>query len=168
VGPDRHGAGRDGDHPGPTARQPPRRPEERPAPGDFAPNQSLILWPFFDFTDDRWTFGSRYMFLRQDPKKGPTKVGLGHPVPWVAYLNQGTLFVKRFRHVEWARYPDLGTSYQTFSNEDMLEMETVGMLTTLIPGQSAELEETWELFTDVPAVKTEADVDRVILPLVRG
>ncbi|HJZ93215.1 MAG TPA: hypothetical protein VKE40_20230 [Gemmataceae bacterium] len=135
-------------------------------PGDFAPNQSLVLWPFFDFTDDRWTFGSKYIFLRQDPKKGPTKIGLGHPVPWVAYLNQGTLFVKRFRHHEWAKYPDLGTSYQTFSNEDMLEMETVGPLNTLIPGQSAELEETWELFTDVPAVKTEADVDRVIAPLL--
>ena len=120
----------------------------------------------FDFTDDRWTFGSRYVFLRQNPKKGPTKIGLAHPVPWVAYLNQGTLFVKRFGRLEWADYPDMGTTYQTFSNEDMLEMETVGPLVTLIPGQSAELEETWELFTDVPDVKTEADVDRVILPLL--
>jgi hypothetical protein len=53
----------------------------------------------------------------------------------------------------------MGTSYQTFTNEDMLEMETVGVLCTLLPGQSAELEETWELFTDVPAVRTEADVE---------
>ena len=135
-------------------------------PGDFAPNQRLILWPYFDFTDARWTLGSKYMFLRQDPKKGPTKIGLGHPVPWVAYLNQGALFVKRFRHHEWATYPDMGTSYQTFSNEDMLEMETVGVLVTLNPGQSAELEETWELFTDVPAVKTEAEVEHAIVPLL--
>jgi hypothetical protein len=135
-------------------------------PGDFAPNQRLVLWPYFDFKDDRWTFTSKYMFLRQDPKKGPTKIGLGHPVPWVAYANHGTLFVKRFRHVETAPYPDLGTSYQTFSNEDMLEMETVGTLVTLIPGQSAELEETWEHFTDVPAVKTEAEVEHSIVPLL--
>jgi hypothetical protein len=135
-------------------------------PGDFAPNQSMILWPYFDFTDDRWTFGSRFIFLRQDPKKGPTKIGLGHPVPWVAYWNQGTLFVKRFRHHQWAAYPDMGTSYQTFTNEDMLEMETVGALCTLLPGQSAELEETWELFTDVPAVKSEADVERIVEPLL--
>jgi hypothetical protein len=144
----------------------PGDPKNAKHPGDFGPNQSLVLWPYFDFTDDRWTFGSRYIFLRQDPKKGPTKIGLAHPVPWVAYLNQGTLFVKRFRHVEWAKYPDLGTSYQTFTNEDMLEMETVGALCTLIPGQSAELAETWELFTDVPPVKTEADVERVIAPLL--
>jgi hypothetical protein len=84
----------------------------------------------------------------------------------VAYLNRGTLFVKRFRHHEWATYPDQGTSYQTFTNEDMLEMETVGALVTLSPGQSAELEETWELFTDVPAVRSEPDVERVIVPLL--
>jgi hypothetical protein len=144
----------------------PLDPKNAKHPGDFAPNQSLILWPYFDFTDDRWTFGSRYIFLRQDPKKGPTKIGLGHPVPWVAYLNQGTLFVKRFRHHEWVKYPDMGTSYQTFSNEDMLEMETVGILWTLLPGQCAELEETWELFTDVPAVRTEADVEQHIAKLL--
>src|SRR5207237_108372 len=118
----------------------PGDPKNARHPGDFAPSQRLILWPYFDFTDDRWTLGSNYVLLRQDPKKGPTKIGLGHPVPWVAYLNQGTLFVKRFRHHQWAEYPDLGTSYQTFSNEDMLEMETVGALVTLGPGQSAELE----------------------------
>jgi hypothetical protein len=144
----------------------PGDPKNARHPGDFAPNQRLILWPYFDFTDSRWTLGSKYMFLRQDPKKGPTKIGLGHPVPWVAYLNHGTLFVKRFRHIEIATYPDLGTSYQTFSNEDMLEMETVGTLVTLNPGQNAELEETWELFTDVPAVKTEAEVDHAIVPLL--
>jgi hypothetical protein len=144
----------------------PGHPSRAKHPGDYGPNLSFIMWPYFDFTDERWTFGSRYIFLRQDSKKGPTKIGLGHPVPWVAYWNQGTLFVKRFRHHEWAKYPDMGTSYQTFTNEDMLEMETVGVLCTLLPGQSAELEETWELFTDVPAVRTEADVDRVVRPLL--
>ena len=44
------------------------------------------------------------------------------------------LFVKRFDYREGAVYPDRGTRYQTFSNEDMLEMETVGELVTLQPG----------------------------------
>jgi hypothetical protein len=85
---------------------------------------------------------------------------------WVAYLNSGVLFVKRFEYREGAVYPDRGTRYQTFSNEDMLEMETVGELATLAPGQFAELVESWELFGNVPPVTTEADVDRIILPLV--
>jgi hypothetical protein len=136
------------------------------SPADYGPNQELVLWPYFDFTDSRWTFGKRYLFLRQDAKKGPTKIGLAHRMGWVAYWNAGTLFVKHFDYREGAIYPDRGTRYQTFSNEDMLEMETVGELVTLAPGATASLVESWSLFTDVPEVKTEADVERVILPLL--
>ncbi len=144
----------------------PLHPKNARSPADFAPNQELILWPYFDFADTRWTFGARYAFLRQDVNKGPTKIGLAHREGWVAYLNSGVLFVKRFGYREGAVYPDRGTRYQTFSNEDMLEMETVGELVTLAPGASAELKESWELHGGVPPVQNEADVDRVILPLL--
>jgi hypothetical protein len=144
----------------------PGHPSRAKSPADYAPNQELILWPYFDFADTRWTFGSRFIFLRQDVNKGPTKIGLAHRMGWVAYLNSGVLFVKRFDYREGAVYPDRGTRYQTFSNEDMLEMETVGELVTLQPGKSAELIESWELHGNVPAVLTESDVDRLILPLV--
>ncbi len=147
------------DHPG--------HPRNARSPADYGPNQELILWPYFDFADRRWTFGSRYLFLRQDVNKGPTKIGLAHREGWVGYLNSGVLFVKRFGYREGAVYPDRGTRYQTFSNEDMLEMETVGELVALRPGESAELSESWELHGGVPPVATEADVDRLILPLLK-
>lgn len=146
----------------------PGHPSKARSPADYAPNQELILWPYFDFTDTRWTFGSRYIFLRQDVNKGPTKIGLAHRMGWVAYLNSHTLFVKRFDYREGAVYPDFGTRYQTFTYQEMLEMETVGELVTLQPGQSAELFETWELHVNVPEVRTEEDVDRLILPLIAG
>lgn len=152
----------------PPKRNHPGHPRNARSPADFAPNQELILWPYFDFADTRWTFGAKYIFLRQDVNKGPTKIGLAHREGWVAYLNSGLLFVKRFDYREGAQYPDLGTRYQTFSNEDMLEMETVGELVTLPPGKSAELVESWELFGGVPPVSIEADVDSVILPLISG
>ncbi len=144
----------------------PGSPKNAKSPADFAPNQEIVFWPYFDFTDTRWTFGNRYIFLRQDVNKGPTKIGLAHRMGWVGYLNSGVLFVKRFDYREGAIYPDRGTRYQTFSYQEMLEMETVGELVDLAPGASAELNESWELFGNVPEVKTEADVDRVILPLV--
>lgn len=144
----------------------PGHPKNAKSPADYAPNQELILWPYFDFADTRWTFGAKYILLRQDAKKGPTKIGLAHREGWVAYLNSGVLFVKRFDYRDGATYPDLGTRYQTFSNEDMLEMETVGELVTLQPGQSAELVETWELHGGVGAVNSEADAERVIRPLI--
>lgn len=134
------------------------------SPADYGPNQELVLWPYFDFADTRWQFGARHILLRQDVTKGPTKIGLAHREGWVGYVNSGTLFVKRFDYRDGAVYPDRGTRYQTFSNEDMLEMETVGELVTLKPGDSASLAESWELFGGVPDVRTEADVDRWVRP----
>ncbi len=146
------------DHPG--------HPSHAKSPADFAPNQELVLWPYFDFADRRWSFGKKYILLRQDVNKSPTKIGLAHRMGWVGYLNSHTLFVKRFDYRDGAIYPDRGTRYQTFSNEDMLEMETVGELVTLLPNESASLVERWELFGNVPDVQTEADVVRIIEPIV--
>lgn len=136
------------------------------SPADYGPNQELVLWPYFDFADTRWTFGAKYLFLRQDVNKGPTKIGLAHREGWVGYVNSNTLFVKRFDYREGAVYPDRGTRYQTFSNEDMLEMETCGELVKLPPGESASLVESWELFGGVPDVRTEADVEKWVKPRI--
>jgi hypothetical protein len=78
----------------PPKRPHPGDPKNASSPTDYAPDQKVILWPFFDFTDPRWTFGKRYLTLRQDPNAaGPTKIGLAHRGGWVGYLNAGTLFV---------------------------------------------------------------------------
>jgi hypothetical protein len=137
-------------------------------PEDFGPNQTMVLWPYFDFKDPRWTFGSRYLTLRQDKKRGPTKVGLAHRMGWVGYLNGGTLFVKRFGYEEGKHYPDRGCNFETFTNEDMLEIESLGPLVTLDPGAKVEAIEEWELSKDVPAFTDEAGIDKNVLPRVKG
>jgi hypothetical protein len=142
------------------------KPETKPS--DFAPNQTMILWPYFDFTDKRWSFGSKYITLRQDAKKGPTKVGFAHRLGWVGYLNAGTLFVKRFDYKDGAAYPDDGCNYETFSNEQFLEMESLGPVVTLKPGEKVELVENWELTKDVEDFTDEAGIDKNVLPKVGG
>lgn len=152
-------------------------PAKKPHPGsaknaksaaDFWPNQTIALWPFFDFKDPRYTFGAKYITLRQDAKRGPTKIGLAHQGKWLGYLNGGTLFVKHFGYQEGKTYPDNGCNFETFSNEDMLEVESLGPLVQLEPGKAVEHTEHWELFGGVEAVKTEADIDRNVLPKLKG
>ena len=136
-------------------------------PEDFGPNQTMVLWPYFDFKDPRWTFGSRYLTLRQD-KRGPTKLGLAHRLGWVGYLNGGTLFVKRFGYEAGKPYPDRGCNFETFTNEDMLEIESLGPLVRLAPGAKVEMVEEWELIKDVPAITGEEDIDKNVLPHIRS
>lgn len=47
------------------------------------------------------------------------------------------LFVKRCEAVAApAAYPDLGCTFERFTNADLLELETLGPLTTLAPAES--------------------------------
>jgi hypothetical protein len=130
-------------------------------------NQEWSIWGYTDFTDPRWTLGSRYLFFRQDPRRGPNKLGIAHREKWIGYLLDNTLFVKRFDWVDGATYPDGGVNFETFSNEDILELESLGPLVRLPPGRTVCHQETWQLFDKVPAIRTEADVDRKILPLLK-
>ncbi len=143
----------------------PGGPANAKGPEDFAPNLELILWPYFDFADPRWTFGQKFITLRQG-NRGPTKIGLSHKVGWVAYLNGGTLFSKRFAFQPGQNYPDRGASYETFSNEDMLEMESLGPIGPLAPGVAIEHTERWNLADGLGDVQTEADIERLVVPKI--
>jgi hypothetical protein len=151
---------------------PPHRPHPGDAknaqgPADFAPALVMALWPYTDFSDPRWHLGSKFITLSQDAHKGPTKLGLAVRAGGVGYLNGGTLFVKRFEYRDGQTYPDGGVNYETFTNEDMLEMESLGPLTRLEPGRSVEHVETWELFGGVGAARDEAAVEQKVAPKLR-
>jgi len=141
-------------HPGP--------PKNARSPKDYAPNQLMSIWPFTDFKDGRWDIGTKYITLKQDAKKGPTKIGLAHKLGWVGYLNGGTLFVKHIPYQEGKTYPDQGVNFETFTNEEMLEIESMGPMIKLAPGSSVEHTETWELFKEVESFKDEAGIDKHI------
>lgn len=125
------------------------------------------LWGYTDLSDPRWTVGANYIFLRQDPKRTPNKIGILHRQGWVGYQLDGFLFIKKFKAFEGRQYPDGNVNFETFTNEDFLELESLGPLTTLKPGESVEHEEEWSLFTGIKTCKTEKEVDDTVLPLIR-
>jgi hypothetical protein len=142
-------------------------PKKVPHTSRLTHNQEWSIWSYTDFGDPRWTLGSRYVILRQDKRRGPTKLGVAHREGWVAYQLGEFLFVKEFSFVEGAAYPDGGVNFETFTNEDMLEVESLGPLVTLKPGAATRHTEVWQLFRGVPKCEKEADIDRHILPLVK-
>ncbi len=154
--------------PMPAGRPHPGPPSNADSPADYAPDRLLVLWPFFDFKDPRWCFGSRFITLRQDATRGPTKIGLAQSLGWSAYELEGTLFVKHFPFDKSATYPDGGCNFETFTNQDMLEIESLGPLLTLAPGEEATHAERWQLFPQVGALPTEGAIERELLPRLRA
>jgi len=143
-------------------------PEKRPHTEVLTPDLPLVLWSYTDFTDNRLQLGRHYITLRQDAAKGPTKIGMGQPLGWAAYLNQGMLFVKYFDYEPSMIYPDFGCNFETYTNEEMLEVESLGPLSLLEPGESVEHDETWRLVPNAPAVSSEDEIESLLRPLIEA
>jgi hypothetical protein len=115
-------------------------------PRDLLPNRTMVLWPYTDMSDPRFRFGWRLITVRQAGDGAPLKLGLSHKEKWVAYLTKDALFVKTFDYVEGEKYPDNGCNFETFTNHEMLEVESLSPLRKLAPGGSVEHTERWYLF----------------------
>ncbi|MCC5843239.1 MAG: hypothetical protein JJU05_03200 [Verrucomicrobia bacterium] len=135
-------------------------------PEHLLPARPLVLWRFTDMADPRWTWGSRYLELRQDPERdAPQKVGFFNSLGWVACEVNDALFVVKYAVHPNAPHADMGANTELFTNGDMLEVETLGALTRIAPGGNAEHTEHWGLF---PAgVGSGADtLDANLLPRI--
>jgi hypothetical protein len=134
-------------------------------PENLAPTNPLILWAFTDLSDPRWTFTKTYLILRQDPDNAaPQKIGHFNEKTMGAYLLGSDLFVKRTDADASKTYADFGASYETFTNEAFLELETLGPLESVAPGASVEHVERWSLHSDIEIREwTDLELDRVLL-----
>jgi hypothetical protein len=138
-------------------------------PERLAPTNPLVMWAFTHLDDPRWRLSRKYLVLRQDPDNtNPQKLGTYNRHTWGAYLLNSELFVKRCEAVAPPpAYPDFGCTFETFTNADILELETLGPLTTLAPGESVSHTERWTAHHDVKlATWTDEELDAVVLPLV--
>jgi hypothetical protein len=134
---------------------------------NLVPSNMLSLWAYTDMSDPRWTWGQRYILLRQDPTQlTPQKLGALVPDGWMAYARQSHLFLKKITYLEGELYPDLGCNMETFTNDQILEVESLGPMTYLEPGDAVEHIEDWFLFQDVAVPVSDEDVIRSILPKV--
>ena len=112
----------------------------------LTPNRSISIWPYADMSDDRVKWGHDYIMLKQEPMAGrPFKFGINADSKWCAYANNGHLFVKLFDYIRDALYPDYEAAVECYTNDRMLELETLGPLVYLEPGAVVEHPEGWVL-----------------------
>lgn len=141
-------------------------PPKTPHPQGLLPNQQMIVWPYTDLADARWRWGTKYITLTQDSAKGPTKIGLAHKLGWIGYLNGGNLFIKQIGYREGQPYADNGCNFETFTNQEFLELESLGPLQKIASGRAVEHTEHWWLFKNIPNDTTDAGIERNIRPRV--
>jgi len=138
----------------------------KPHPDCVVPSRPLVLWHFTDMSDPRWTWGKDYVQLQQDDNHtSKQKVGAANTKNWAAYVLNEDVFIKRFGFDASQTYPDMGCNCEVYTEPGFLEVESLGPLTRLAPGESLSHDERWGLYkaeTDF----TEASITSSILPLV--
>ena len=114
-------------------------------PEDFLPNREIILWPFTNITDGRFVFSEHFLRVSHHPSKPATKIGLKLATGWVAYQNGDNVFAKHMAYDPSQPYPDKGSSFELFTNVEILELESLAPDLPLEPGAVREHVEHWVL-----------------------
>ena len=133
----------------------------------FMPNYALSFWPWTNPKDHRFTLGEHYMFLKQDAAdKRWFKIGYRNTEGWGAYFNNRQMFVKLYDEIPGKTYPDYGSTFETYTDADFIELESLGPLEEISTDQYVSHTEQWYLLDDVKAPSCEKDVEENILPLI--
>jgi hypothetical protein len=136
---------------------------------DYFPNFSITFWPWTKPNDRRFVLGEKYMTLRQDTKhKDWFKIAFRNTEGWGAYLYGGYLFVKMYLPEPGVEYPDGNSSFAIYTDDDMVELETMGPLKTIAPGEYTEHTEGWYLCKDIPVPADEKAIEETIARPIAG
>jgi len=138
-------------------------------PGGFQGQRNIVLWPYSRNDDPRLVLHDhaieiRSAVLAEQRLDHPFKVGTSLRRGWTAHWRAGVLFVKRAIHDETREYADMGASGQVYSHGDFTELETLGPLTDLAPGEAAVHSEEWEVHlvgeSEAERLVASGDLDR--------
>jgi hypothetical protein len=118
--------------------------------GGFQAQRNIVLWPYTRLADPRLVLGDAALEVRTDRPEllaidAPVKVGTTGRRGWIAHWRDGLLLVKRARHDEDGTYADMGASAQVYANPTNTELETLGPLVDLAPGEGTDHLEEWEV-----------------------
>ncbi len=133
----------------------------------LAPARPLVLWHYTDLSDTRFAIGPKLILFRADSARpSPQKIGVANKQGWAAYHRGSTLFVKRFSYQEGAAYADFGSNNEAYGAGDYMEIESLGPVSSLETGETAEHMERWYLFRDVRLGETEEEISRAVESLI--
>ena len=140
------------------------------ANNDYLPARPLVMWPFTEMADPRWTWGSRYIQLRADAEiDRPQKLGVYSCDGWGAYQAPSGDLLIIFVDPDPrgpAAFVDYGSNFETFTKGDFQELETLGPLTTLEPDEEAVYVERWVVLSGDGLPADDAGLAGALAPVI--
>lgn len=133
----------------------PLPPKGNHADGDLLPSYALVPWSYTDLAAPVWQLRRDYIGIDVAKATSAHKLGITNYPGWSAYWLDGVTFVKYAPVLPGAAYPDMGCAFETFTNGEMIEFETLGPLTRLAPGESLSHTEHWTVLDGIEKPDTD-------------
>lgn len=109
------------------------------------PNRRLVLWPYSSLNDPRIELGDEAIRIHAKPAEGWLKLGYFSRSGLMSYDCCGVRFMKRFDVDDIAEHADQGCNAESFVCDEFVELESLGPLRSVAPGETIEHAETWSL-----------------------
>ena len=142
------------------------QPTEPVDPEGLLPNRHFTLWPYSRWGDPRLSLEESCILIHARPQLPPFKIGYLNTAGWIGYWYSGTFLCKRFDPRPQEAYPDFGCNAEAYCNDQFAELESLGPLVRLAPGESTRHVETWEIYQDLEMpdmpVQVRQALERVI------
>ncbi len=115
-----------------------------PPGDDLLPDRLLALWSYSRWDDPRLRLTAEAIEIDARPAP-PFKLGTMSRLGRIEYQYGGLTFVKRWTPQPDRPHVDFGCNAEVYANDRMVELETLGPLVTLSPGETVEHVEEWEV-----------------------
>lgn len=109
------------------------------------PNRNLVLWDYTSLRDERLELHEDMFLLHGTARDEACKIGNRNAHGWIACALGDALFIKRFTMDSSGSYPDMDCNVEAYVKDVCLELESLGALQLLHPGDSLSHTETWEV-----------------------
>lgn len=133
-------------------------------------NRAVSLWPYSKMNDKRIYWGDKFITVLPDSKNAqPFKFGASADEGYAAYFNHGQLVVIEFEHYFNAEYPNFYCNFESYVNDEFVELETLSPLMTLEPGEVTVSVEKWHVADGVkkPDAADEKNIEKEINALLK-
>jgi len=131
-------------------------------PAGLLPNRQFSFWPYAHINDPRLKLGDEFILFKADALLPPFKLGYFNPHGWIAYWLDGVLFRKTFDVHPDLPHPDNNCNTEMYCNDQFVELESLGSLKLLQPGESLHHIEIWDVLAGQDSLPEE--ISALLLP----
>lgn len=142
--------------------------EYRPHPEWLDPARTVTLWHYSRMDDPRVRWGRHFIQLSEDNGiDQKMKFGLRNTRRWAGCWVRGFLFIKTFDYRANVQYPDMGSNCELFTMPGFLELESLGALASIAPGESVRHDEIWHLWRVAELPTEDVALHDALAPYLR-